>query len=97
MLNCIVWNLTICIKIDFALNNLQRLICHKTQPTNQPAQKDLAINNPQELICFKIQPNQIIYLIYIYVCVCVYVDLALNNLQVLSIDAAPEVIHCEQK
>ena len=27
--------LTICIKIDLALNNLQRLICHKTQPTNQ--------------------------------------------------------------
>ena len=26
--------LTICIKIDFAINNLQRLICHKTQPTN---------------------------------------------------------------
>ena len=26
--------LTICIKIDLALNNLQRLICHKTQLTN---------------------------------------------------------------
>ena len=25
-----------CIKIDLALNNLQRLICHKIQPTNQP-------------------------------------------------------------
>ena len=23
--------------MDLALNNLQRLICHKTQPTNQPA------------------------------------------------------------
>ena len=22
--------------MDFALNNLQRLICHKTQQTNQP-------------------------------------------------------------
>ena len=22
--------------MDVALNNLQRLICHKTQPTNQP-------------------------------------------------------------
>ena len=22
--------------MDLALNNLQRLICHKTQPTNQP-------------------------------------------------------------
>ena len=27
---------TICIKMDLALNNLQRLICRKTQPTNQP-------------------------------------------------------------
>ena len=35
ILNRIVWNRTICIKIDFALNNLQRLICHKTQTTNQ--------------------------------------------------------------
>ena len=26
----------ICIKMDLALNNLQRLICHKTQTTNQP-------------------------------------------------------------
>ena len=24
-----------CIKMDLALNNLQMLICHKTQPTNQ--------------------------------------------------------------
>ncbi len=29
--------LIICIKIDLALNNLQRLICHKNQPTNQPS------------------------------------------------------------
>ena len=27
--------LIICIKMDLTLNNLQRLICHKTQPTNQ--------------------------------------------------------------
>ena len=33
MLNWIVWNRTdIYIKTDLALNNLQRLICHKTQP-----------------------------------------------------------------
>ena len=25
----------ICIKMDWALNNLQRLICHKTQQTNK--------------------------------------------------------------
>ena len=36
MLNWIVWNRTICVKMDLALNNLQRLICHKTQTTNQP-------------------------------------------------------------
>ena len=35
MLNGIVWNRTIFIKIDLALNNLQSLICHKTQTTNQ--------------------------------------------------------------
>ena len=34
MLNWIDWNKTIYIKIDLALNNLQRLVCHKTQPTN---------------------------------------------------------------
>ena len=27
--------LIICVKMDLALNDLQRLICHKTQPTNQ--------------------------------------------------------------
>ena len=31
----IVWNRTILIKMDLALNNLERLKCHKTQPTNQ--------------------------------------------------------------
>ena len=34
-LNFLKIELTICIKMDSALNNLQRLICHKTQPTNQ--------------------------------------------------------------
>ena len=33
MLNWIAWNKSIFIKMDLALNNLQRLICHKTQPT----------------------------------------------------------------
>ena len=39
MLNWIVWNRTIFIKMDLALNNLQKLICQKNptnQPTNQP-------------------------------------------------------------
>ena len=31
--------LTICIKMDSVLKNLQWLICHKTQPTNQPDDK----------------------------------------------------------
>ena len=39
MLNWIVWNRTFFIKIDLALNNIQRLICHKIQPTNQPTLK----------------------------------------------------------
>ena len=34
MLNWIVWNRTIFIKMDLASNSLQRLICHKAQPTN---------------------------------------------------------------
>ena len=32
------------IKMDLALNNLQRLICHKTQQTNQPSFIDYCIN-----------------------------------------------------
>ena len=42
--------LIICIKMDLALNNLQRLICHKTLPTNQVTRTFLSIlgvlNNP---------------------------------------------------
>ena len=34
-LNYFKIKLTICIKMDLALNNLQRLFCHKIQPTNQ--------------------------------------------------------------
>ena len=34
MLNWIIWNRTIF--IDLALNNLERLTCHKTPTTNQP-------------------------------------------------------------
>ena len=36
ILNWIVWNRTICIEMDLALNNQKRLICHKIQPINQP-------------------------------------------------------------
>ena len=42
MLNWIVWNrLFICIKMDLALNNLQRLICHKTQTNKQTLNKSI--------------------------------------------------------
>ena len=54
-------------KEDLALNNLQRLICHKTQPNQiiyliYMFKEDLALNNLQWLICHKTQPNQIIYI-----------------------------------
>ena len=35
MLNLFEIELFICIKMDLALNNLQRLICHKTQTNKQ--------------------------------------------------------------
>ena len=38
-MNFLKIELIIYIKIDLALNNLERLICHKTQPTNQPTIK----------------------------------------------------------
>ena len=52
---------------DLALNNLQWLICHKTQPNQiiyliYMYEEDLALNNLQWLICHKTQPNQIIYI-----------------------------------
>ena len=46
MLNWIVWNRIIFIITDLALDNLQRLICHKTQLTNQPTEK-------MQLVCGK--------------------------------------------
>ena len=58
-------------KDDLALNNLQRLLCHKTQPNpTQPnpmyliyiSKHDLALNNLQLLICRLTQPNKIIYM-----------------------------------
>ena len=58
-------------KEDLALNNLQCLICHKSQPNQiyiysiYMYKEDLALNNLQCLICHKSQPNQIIYIQYI--------------------------------
>ena len=40
MLNWIVWNETIFSKMDLVLNNPQRLICHKTQTTNNKLKRD---------------------------------------------------------
>ena len=54
-------------KKDMALNNLQWLICHKTQLHQiidiihiYMYEKDLALNNLQWLICHKTQLHQII-------------------------------------
>ena len=64
-------------KEDLALNDLQWLICHKTQ--TKPKQtiymykKDLALNNLQRLICDITKQNQTIYMYK--------EDLALNDLQ----------------
>ena len=41
MLNRIVLNRTIFIKMDLALSNLQRLICHKTQINKQTNKRTL--------------------------------------------------------
>ena len=54
-------------KEDLALNNLQWLICHKTQQNQiiyliYMYKEGLALNNLQLLICHKTQPNQIIYI-----------------------------------
>ena len=45
MLDWIIWNRIICIKMDLTLNGLQRLICHKTQPTNNQSKHK---NNDRE-------------------------------------------------
>ena len=51
---------------NLALNNLQQLICHKTQSNHiyliYMYKEDLALNNLQWLICHKTQPNQNIYI-----------------------------------
>ena len=53
-------------KEDLALNNLQWLICHKTQPNRIIyliyMYKDLALNNLQWFTCNKTQLNQILYI-----------------------------------
>ena len=51
------------IKTDFALNNLQWLICHKTQPTNQPT--ETKAETP-------IYSKQLKQVVCVCVCVCVW-------------------------
>ena len=57
------------IKMDLALNNLERLICHKTQPTNLPS-KSSRLKEPcvqSQVMCskFTIKNNSYNKLIYI--------------------------------
>ena len=69
--------LIIFIKMDLALNNLQRLICHKIQPTQpnptQPQTMCLQIIYIHTYIYIYIYIHIYIYIcIYICVCVCIY-------------------------
>ena len=44
--------------MDLALNNLQRLICHKTQTINQPSGKDIVIDpNPRVSNYLKVEKD----------------------------------------
>ena len=62
-------------KEDLALNNLQWLICLKTQPNPTKSYICLIYMYKEDLALNNLQPNHI-YLIYMY-----KEDLALNNLQ----------------
>ena len=52
--------LFICIKMDLALNNLQRLVYHKTTTIELfiCIKMDLALNNLQSLICHSTKSNE---------------------------------------
>ena len=55
--------LTICIKMDLALNNLQRLICHKLNQPTRRKEKDLKITIIT--IIFMIMVRRIIVLVIV--------------------------------
>ena len=63
MLNWIVLNRTDYLhKMDLALNNLQRLICHKTQQTNLPIHSEhdarqQSVNNQNSFDQFEIRSH----------------------------------------
>ena len=60
ILNWIVWNRIICIKMDLAVNNLQRLICHKTKQPNQQPSTDFCFD-PFAFYWFCIFPLVLLY------------------------------------
>ena len=84
-LNWIAWNrnvfeiqLTICIKIDLVLNNLQRLICHKTQPNNHQVMSYVFFNDFMIFTSkfYIFMPNFIVLSLIIFFCKC---DLSMKN------------------
>ena len=64
-LNCFKIEQIIYIKMDLALNNLQRLICHKTQQTNkhQFGTKSQVMSNLRESIT-QLRSNRSVILVY---------------------------------
>ena len=46
--------------MDLVLNNLQRLICHKTQETNQPEQNEIILN--RQHVSPRFRMNEYIYI-----------------------------------
>ena len=62
--------LTILIKMDLALNKLEKLICHKTQPTNQPNQTkpiNADANLKQKIFIFIIYSIRTVVFIFIVI------------------------------
>ena len=72
ILNWIVFNRTdyIYIKMDLALNNLQRLISHKTQETNQSESTEF---RPDCQGSLQLQPNFLLPSVYFTVINCVFI------------------------
>ena len=43
--------------MDLAVNNLQRLMCHKTQPTYQPMKSVSQVQNLDKAVCASLCTN----------------------------------------
>ena len=72
------------IKMDLALNNLQRLICHKTQQTNQPTcftRMALLLNKPRRLIFQRI--NLMISNLYFSGVFCLFLKIVCSTILIL--------------